>query len=248
MNRNEFLEALPLSRIVLKLTHATLEMCTDDIEDIHVMVSGADGDVKALRIAVSGNQLLVEQPAVSLQKNPIANSWLQVTIRLPMTWKGRIEGRTITGWINARNLNGTDLTLETVSGLLNATAMFFQAAAFRSVTGDIRINGLCCDKVTLHTTSGVISVQDASIACGSLGSITSSAALSLRSPFDSITASSVIGDLAIDAPIDACCAVLRSVSGRISTSGVSILEDAPITVHFSTVSGSLDLTRTEPLA
>ena len=245
MNRNEFLEALPLTRIVLKLTGATLEICTDDIEDVHVMVSGADGDVKSLRIAVSGNQLLVEQPAVSLQKNPIANSWLQVTIRLPLTWKGRIEGRTISGLINARCLSGTDLTLETVSGLITANALVFQAATIRSVTGDIRIVDMVCDKASLHSTSGDISLQAGSLAHCTLGAITGNAVLSLRAPFDSVTATSVVGDLAIDAPVEECNAVLRSVSGRISTDGVSIVGEAPVTVHFSTVSGSLDLSRTD---
>lgn len=245
MNRNEFLEALPISRIVLKLTHAALEMYTDEIDDVHVMVSGADGDVKSLRITVSGNQLLVEQPAVSLPRNPVGSSWLQVTIRLPLTWKGRIEARTVTGWINARSLSGTELTLETVSGLINANAMLFQAATLRSVTGDIRLADLVCGKLALHSTSGAMTLQDGSFTHCSMGSITGSTVLGLRAPFESVTASSVIGDLAIDAPIDACNATLRSVSGSISTSSVSISPDAEASVLFSTVSGSLDISRSD---
>ena len=92
MNRNEFLDALPIARITLKLIGATLEICTDDIDDIHVMVSGADREVENLRIAVQANQLLIEQPAAALARNPVGSSWLQVTVRLPYTWKGRIDG------------------------------------------------------------------------------------------------------------------------------------------------------------
>ncbi len=245
MNRNEFLEPLLLSRISLKLSGATLEICTDDIEDIHVMASGAEGDVKALRISVSGNQLLVEQPTVSLQKNPISTSWLQVTIRLPMSWKGRIDARTVTGWINVRCLNGTDLTLESVSGLINANALLFSDITLRTVTGDIRVGDMTCIKATLGTTSGAVRLQNTSLEQCSLTTVTSSMALALRAPFQSITASSVIGDLAIDAPISQCNAVCRSVAGRISTNGVSILETADCTVQFTTVSGSLDISQAE---
>lgn len=241
MNRNEFLEALPLTRITLKLTGAALEISADDIDDISIMVSGADNDVRALRISVSGDQLLIEQPALSVAKNPVSSSWMQVNIRLPLSWKGRIDARTVSGWINARGLAGSDLTLDTVSGLITASALQFLTISMRTVTGDIRVNGMTCEKGTLGSTSGAVSVQAGSMETCSLSSITGSMLLSLRSPFRAITASSVIGDLAIDAPITDCNAVIRSVSGRIHTSGVSIVEDAPVSVHFNTVSGSLDL-------
>lgn len=245
MNRNEFLEYLPLTRIVMKLTSATLEICTDDIDCINVMISGADGDVKALRIEVSGNQLLVEQPALTLQKSPANTSWLQVTIRLPLDWKGRIEGRTVSGWINARALSGSDLTLETVSGLINACALTFGDATLRTVTGDIRIADMTCVRGSLASTSGVISAQNVSIDSCTLLNITGSMALGFRSPFGSVTASSVIGDLSIDAPITQCAITHRSVSGRISSGNISIIEGAAPTVHFNTVSGNLDISQTE---
>lgn len=247
MNRNEFKEPLLISRIMLKLTSATLEVCTDDIDDIHIMVSGADGDVKALRIVTNGNQLLVEQPALSLQKNPVSTSWLQVTIRLPLDWKGRIEGRTISGWINVRSLNGSDLVLETVSGLINAAAVTFSDLTLRTVTGDIRITDMTCVRGTLASTSGDVSAQHVSIDQCSATNITGNTALAFRSPFGSITASSVIGDLAIDAPISQCAVIHRSVSGRISSGNVSILGDAGSSVHFSTVSGNLDISRYDPI-
>lgn len=245
MNRNEFLEALPLSRLTVKLIGATLELCTDDIDDIHIMVSGADRDVEKLKIAVTGDQLLIEQPATSIAKNPVGTSWLQVTVRMPYSWKGRIDGRTVSGWINVRNLAGSDLTLDTVSGLITATGLDFITAGLKSITGDVKVNGMACEKCTLGSTSGDVTVQSGRMATCSLATITGNAALSLLSPFTAITATSVTGDLAIDAPIAACDAVLRSVSGRIRTSGVSIVEDAPASVHFSSVSGILDLVQTE---
>lgn len=245
MNRNEFLEALPLTRLTVKLIGATLELCTDDIDDIHVMVSGADRDVSNLRIAVTGDQLLIEQPATSIAKSPMDTSWLQVTVRMPYSWKGRIDGRTVSGWINARRLAGSDLTLETVSGLITAAGLDFITASIKSVTGDVKVNGMACEKCTLGSTSGDVTVQSGRMGTCSLANVTGNTVLSLLSPFTAVTASSVTGDLAIDAPIQACDAVLRSVSGRIRTSGVSIIEKAPASVHFNSVSGILDLVQTE---
>ena len=243
MNRNEFFEALPVSRVTLKLIGATLEICTDDIDDIHVMVSGSDKDVAALRIAASGDQLLVEQPAASLAKNPVGTSWLQVTLRLPLSWKGRIDGRTVSGLINARCLTGTDLSLDSVSGLITASALQFHTMSLRTVTGDIRSGGLMCFSLTLGSTSGSISLQECSFTRCSVSSITAPVTLSLCAPFQAISGSSVLGDLIVDAPIDRCNASIRSVSGRISASGVFIDEDAASSIQFNTVSGNLDLTR-----
>ena len=53
MNRNEFFQALSITRLNLRLTSAALEICTDDIDDIHVMISGSQLDVESLRIAAA---------------------------------------------------------------------------------------------------------------------------------------------------------------------------------------------------
>lgn len=244
MNRNEFLEALPITRITLKLIGATLEICSDDIDDIHVMVSGADRDVENLRIAVQADQLIVEQPATALAKNPVGTSWMQLTIRLPRTWKGRIDGRTVSGWINARSLTGADLALESVSGMITATDMDFITISLKAVTGDVKLIHAGCEKCTLASTSGDVRAEAVSLLQCGVTNIAGNAALSLVSPFEEITATSVTGDVVIDAPVEACDAVLRSVAGRIRTSGVSIVEGAA-KVRVTTVSGGLDITRVE---
>ena len=240
MNRNEFLEALPLTRITLKLTGAALEICTADIDDIHVMVSGSDKDTENLRIMVNADQLVLEQPASSLAKNPINKTWLQVTLRLPQTWKGRIEARTVSGWITARCLSGADLSLDSVSGTISGSELDFITISARSVTGDVRINGMSCEKCSLASTSGDVSALTASLQHCSLSNITGDATLSLYAPFEEITATTVTGDVIIEAPMDVCSASLRSVSGRIRTSGVTIREDGP-KVRVTSVTGGLDL-------
>lgn len=244
MNRNEFLDALTITRINLKLVGATLEILSDDIEDVHVMVSGADRDVNALRIAAQADQLVVEQPATALAKNPVGVSWMQLTLRLPRTWKGRIDARTVSGWINARTLSGADAALESVSGTITASGMDFFTITLRSVTGDVKLMNASCEKCTLASTSGDVIASAVSLRTCSVTNITGNASLALVTPFEEITATSVTGDVTIDAPVSECDAVLRSVAGRIRTSGVSIVEGAA-RVRVTTVSGGLDITRTE---
>ena len=87
MNRNEFFQALPITRLNLRMTGAALEICTDDIDDIHVMISGSKADAEAMRVLAKADTLTLEQP-LFLKAAKAANSWLQVTIRLPRSWKG----------------------------------------------------------------------------------------------------------------------------------------------------------------
>lgn len=242
MNRNEFFQALQLTKLVLRLTSATLEVCTDDIEDIHVMVSGGKADVDALRITESAGTLTVEQPVSALAKSAAASgSWMQIAIRLPRTWKGAIDARTVTGWMNIRAVAGSDLSLDTVSGMIMATDLDFITLSARAVTGDVKLNQAHCDKVSLFSTSGSLTAMRSALRLGSASSVTGLITLDLVAPFEDLTLSAVTGDLCVDAPVTECDAVLRSVSGRIRTSGISIVEGAA-KLRATTVSSDLDIT------
>ena len=242
MNRNEFFHALHLTKLTLRLTSATLEICTDDIDDVHVMASGGKTDVESLRITASGGTLTVEQPVSALAKSAAAvNSWMQITIRLPRTWKGAIDSRTITGWMNIRSLAGTDLSLDTVSGMVMATDLSFITLSARAVTGDVKLQQVHTDRCTLFSTSGSLTAMRSALRTGSASSVTGLITLDLISPFEELTLNAVTGDLCVDAPITACDAVLRSVSGRIRTSGISIVEGTA-KLRATTVASDLDLT------
>lgn len=241
MNRNEFFQALPVTKLTLRLTSAALEICTDDIDDIHVMVSGADTEASALRITEAAGTLTIEQPVSALAKSATVNSWLQIAIRLPRTWKGAIEARTITGWMTIRSIAGTDLSMDTVSGLIMATELELITISARSVTGDIKLSAVNCESCSLFSTSGSLNAAATTLQKGSASTVTGLIALELLTPFDELTLNSVTGDLCVDAPITECDAVLRSVSGRIRTGGISIVEDAP-RLRATTVSSDLDMT------
>lgn len=244
MNRNEFFQTLPVTSLLFRLTGAMIEICTDDIEDIHVMVSGAKADVEALRIAEAQGALTLEQPVSALAKTAAADSrWLQIAIRLPRAWKGSVTGRTVSGWITLRGLSGADLALDTVSGLVTGSGLEFITVSARSVTGDIKLSQLRCDHCSLFSTSGSIAALDTSLHGGSVSTVTGLVTLALIDPFEELTLNSVTGDLCVDAPMAECDAVLRSVSGRIRTGGVSIREGAP-RLRATTVSSDLDMTCT----
>ena len=242
MNRNEFFQALQLTKLTLRLTSATLEICTDDIDDIHVMVAGGKTDVEALRITQSGGSLTLEQPVSSLAKSAAAtNSWMQIAIRLPRSWKGVVDCRTITGWMNIRSVAGSDLNIDTVSGMVMATVLDFITLSVRAVTGDVKLQQVRTDKCSLFSTSGSLTALRSSLRTGSASSVTGLITLDLIAPFEELTLNAVTGDLCVDAPLTACDAVLRSVSGRLRTSGVSIMEGAA-KLRATTVSSDLYIT------
>ena len=242
MNRNEFYQALTVSRLNLRLTSASLEICTDDIEDVHVMISGGKTDVEALRISETSGVLTLEQPVTALAKSAAAaNSWMQIAIRLPRSWKGGLDARTVSGWMTIRAIAGTDLSIDTVSGLVMATELDFITVSARSVTGDVKLTGVHCDRCSLFSTSGSLTALASSLRSGSANTVTGLITLDLTAPYEELTLGSVTGDLCVDAPITECDAVLRSVSGRIRTGGISITEGAA-KLRATTVSSDLDMT------
>ena len=242
MNRNEFFQALPITRLHLCLTGAALEICTDDIEDIHVMVSGSKDAAEALRISAKADTLTVEQP---LRRNPATagRSWLQMVIRLPRSWKGAIHARTLTGWMSIRSIAGTDLSLRTVSGAIMANDLNFMTISAQAVTGNVKLHQVTCDRCSLVSVFGSLSASAAQLQQGSASTLTGVIALTLLTPFEALAMHSLTGDLCVDAPIILCDAALRSLSGRIRTTGVSIVEGGP-KLRAATLTSILDISTT----
>lgn len=243
MNRNEFFQALSLTKLHLRLTHAALEICTDDIEDIHVMVSGSKADAEALHIAAAADTLRVEQPLSLRKKASAAGSWLQIVIRLPRSWKGAVNARTISGWMNIRSLAGTDLALSTITGTILATDLNFMTAAVRTVTGDVKLCQVICDRCSLFSAAGSLSALDVQLKKARAATLTGTVTLALPAPFEALALASLTGDLCVDAPIILCDGALRSASGRIRAEGVSIVDSGP-RVRGLTLTSDLDITST----
>ncbi len=241
MNRNESFEALHLTRLVVHLTNATLEICTDDIDRVQVMVAGNENEVEALRIAMPSDTLTIEQKIASTAKSAaVSSSWMQITLRLPRSWKGRMEARTVTGWMNLRGLKGSDLDLDTVSGMISGADLDFLTLSALTVLGDVKLIGVSCEKCSLSTTSGEMTAQGMACKTCSAITVTGAVKLVLSAPFEDISLNAVTGDLCVDAPIDTVDVTMRSVSGRAHLDGVTQQKGAP-RIKATTVSSDLDV-------
>ena len=237
MSRNESFPALSVARISAHLTGAAVEICPDDIDDVHVMVSGDAPE--ALQISFSGGTLQIRQHTVARTRRPVG--WTQLTLRVPRAWKGSIDARTRSGRISLRQLSGADLTLHTVSGLVMGSELHFITLRAASLTGDVKLFGLRCERCSLASATGRLTVQDGVTPQGSAFTATGGVSLTLLDAFTALRMGSLTGKLAVSAPIEACDAHLRSVTGRIRTERVSIGEAASA-IRAATVTGQLSLT------
>ena len=112
MNSRNSFSSLTITQLVIHLTGALQELYADDTQEIQVMASGDDHDMKAVSLAQNGDTLTLEQSAAALSPLPLSARWLQVTVRIPRTWKGRVEIRTTSGSVHVRGLQVSDLSVE----------------------------------------------------------------------------------------------------------------------------------------
>ena len=242
MNRNESFDVLSTSAIELSLAWASLEVMIDDVEQIQVMIAGSDEDMESVKIACEEGHLKVEQPTVSLPRVNISR-WMQVMLRIPTAWKGAVSAATVSGAITARSLVGTDLKLETVTGVLRAFDLEGLTVALHTVTADLQAEQITAPKLNLRTVSGDMHVSGSSIQSIRSSSVTGALTLDLADAYDQLDATTVSGNIVVNAPVDVANVSLRAVSGRLRTDGVS-LNDGGAVVSVTSVSGDLTLNRT----
>ena len=63
MNSRNSFSSLTITQLVIHLTGALLELYADDTQEIQVMASGDDHDMKAVSLAQNGDTLTLEQSA-----------------------------------------------------------------------------------------------------------------------------------------------------------------------------------------
>lgn len=241
MNRNESFPALDVSAVTVHLAWASLEMIVDDVEDIQVLVSGDAGDVEDLKLLCQEGRLLVEQPTYGINiKQLNAERWMQIFLRIPRAWKGAVEASTVTGPLKARGLTGTDLSLGTVSGDLRAAELSSITTTLHTVSGDVKASDIGGERLTLRTVSGDALVNACGFDSYRVATVSGGVQLDMTRPLDKLEGTTVSGDVRIYAPITAADATLRSVTGRLRTSGVSIQPGAA-PIGLASVSGNLEI-------
>ena len=227
------------------LTGALLELYADDTQEIQVMASGDDHDMKAVSLAQNGDTLTLEQSAAALSPLPLSARWLQVTVRIPRAWKGRVEIRTTSGSVHVRGLQVSDLSVESLSGFVMLSDLSSLSLKVKNGSGDIAGSDLSGQDCSLFTTTGMLCLERLAFLNISLSSVSRGAMLSFAEMFSTFKGGSVAGGISLEIPGAQCDAILRSVSGRLLTDGVSIVNGAP-SVRVTTASGNLTIRRISP--
>ena len=240
MNRNESFPALNVSALNVRLGWANLEIMVDDVEDIQVLLSGDEGEIAEMKVALQEGRLQVEQPSYGISTRIHNSKWMQVIVRLPRAWKGSVDASSVTGGVNVRGVTGTDLNLDTVSGDVRASALTGISLTLHTVAGDILAHDLSGESLSLRTVSGKVRLDGASFVSYRLNDVSGDVALNLAGAFDRLDGVTVTGNVSITAPITRADASLRAISGRLLTEGVSIDSGGP-RVAMSSVTANVRL-------
>lgn len=243
MERNLSFAPSSIQNLVVKLAWAQLEMFTDEVEEIQVLIAGDDRTVSELKVSEKEGRLLVEQPTYGLSMDIVSSKWMQVCLRIPRAWRGGVDASTLSGLLSARGLRGGDLVLDTVSGDLRALDMEGITLTLRTVSGDLKAGGLSSDKLALRTVSGDIHIQGSCCRQVKATAVSGTQVMEFAKPFDRVDVTAVSGDVSLRVPCAKLEALLRSVSGRIRTTNVSLGEGGPL-VKITGVSADLEVINT----
>ena len=97
---------------------------------------------------------------------------------------------------------------------------------------------MSCDQLGLRTVSGKVTLNGVGCMSCRLSGVSADQRVEFSRPFDKLDATTVSGDIDLYAPLTQADIALRAVTGRVLTSGVSIVENAP-QVRGTSVSGNL---------
>ena len=241
MNRNESFPGILVSTLKARLGWASLDVTVEDVDQLQVVVSGSDQDVQSLRVQCVDNCLVVEQPAWGISfRGPKTERWLQIMIRLPRSWKGAVDLRSLTAPLKAHGLTGTDLAFSTFTGALTVGALHSMTVSLRTFAGDVVAEHLEGERLSIGTAVGDVSVM----ACGfedvQCHAMSGRIDLDFVRPFGRFAAIAGSGDIRLFAPMNKADVSLRSLRGRLHTRGVSIQPDAPET-RITSFSGNFEI-------
>ena len=238
MNKILTFSPASVTSMEVHLAWASLEILADDVDELQIMAAGDDNDVNDLKVEEKAGKLTIEQPTYGLTIKLNGERWMQILIRLPRSWKGSVDANTIAGPLRARGVQGTDITFDTVSGDLRAANLSAIALSLRTISGAIQAQGVACDQLGLRTVSGKVALNGVGCMSCRLSGVSADQRVEFSRPFDKLDATTVSGDIDLYAPLTQADIALRAVTGRVLTSGVSIVENAP-QVRGTSVSGNL---------
>ena len=242
MSRNETFDPAAAVRLEVSLAWATLEVTADSVERIQLIVAGTPEDVEDLKAQMESGVLTVEQPAYGLSTRINSERWMQVTLRVPKTWKGELTCSTMAGPLHVRGLSGSDFRLSTVTGGLRAAELEAMTLSLRTVSGTLTASGIRSDSLSVRTVSGGLLLERAAARRIKVTGVSADMNLDLAEVPERVDISAVSGDTAVRLPAESANVSLRAVTGKLRTAGVEQAEDGPA-ISAATVSGDLTVSR-----
>lgn len=241
MNRSEIFSPFEITDAEIHLSWPDLEIYAADTEEIQVLISGDENSTEDLKVCLENGKLKISQPSRGINYHLTQPGWLRVTLRFPVSWKGTIEGTTVSGELNARDLSCSDLSLESASGDIHAMNLSAIQLKLVTVSGDISLDQADSETFVVRTVSGNVRIRNAGAETWRLTAVSGDIDIGMVTGFGKLNATSVSGTVRVAVPSDRVDAYIRSVSGRIRTNHISISEGAP-DMKLSTVSGDLEIT------
>ena len=248
MEQNVNFPIAGLTDITIRLGWAQLEIYSDDVEQIQVIVSGDAHTVDSLHAAVKDGELFIEQPQYGLgtSLDITRGHWLELCVRVPKAWDQTIHANTISGLIVARGLGGSVIELETISGDLKAQKMTAGKLALKTTAGKIRGEQLLSDWLTVRTVGSEVTLTDVSARSYRMTTVSGNMELRAQSSFELMDLRTVSGDYKVYTQVDAVRISMRTVSGRKTIEDVEQSEREGLpAVRLTGVSGNLHMVGTK---
>ncbi|HML47475.1 MAG TPA: DUF4097 family beta strand repeat-containing protein, partial [Clostridia bacterium] len=226
MERNIRYPADQVRELRVRLAWAYLDILSDEIDEVQILVAGDDATVEELTIGLEDGVLTLDQPQFGISLNSLhAGQWLQVCLRLPRELSGTLEAGTISGALCARTLTADVLSLETVSGALHVQRLTArEELTLRTVSGAIAGSALRAPKAHVRTISGMIRANDLDLPYLRASTVSGKVSLHYHAPIESLDLQSISGSLEVAQPSDSVHVGLHSLSGKLTLQGVQTLE------------------------
>ena len=240
MNRNETFSALDTHTICMDMVRSSIDVQSSASNDIQVLISGDDDSVSLLSMEWKDGTLMLSMPMRDRMPNLMSPAWMQILLRLPVSWKGGMELKSQSGNISVNDFTGTDLLIHTVSGHIRVDSSLLIAAELHSTSGILLLQKANVEQIKMSTVSGDMLVKEISCSQLSFNTVSGSCEIHLATPFEKMTGSNVSGDTHVSAPLSEINASLATVTGRILTRNISIQETGPL-FRMKSVTGQLEV-------
>lgn len=240
MTRNEAFNPEEIAGLKMTVPHGSIEILQSDDHRFMVLIAGDDRSCESLHLLLDHGLLRISQPWNGFPFLINEPRWLQLTLYIPLEWKGAVSIRTRSGSLLVHDLTGSDISLKTTSGTLKAERLQAISLTARTLSGDMEFSDAECDRCRMIAASGNIRLDAGSVSRCSICHLSGEAAVSLLQPADDFSCRSAGGDLILQSASATADVVLHTLRGRLRTEGVLLAADSPL-VRFSSLSGNLYL-------